>query len=108
MKCVACGSAALVEGTVVDSSDGGTSRFVPKELSIWKSMVGLGTREVRAYGCIHCQHLQLAVSFSEEDLQRYQQFDGEQPGVLERINSEPRKIKAKKGVLMSGRRDKQR
>jgi hypothetical protein len=53
-------------------------------------MFGVGTREVRAYGCIRCQHLQLAVSFSDEDLQRYQQFEGEQPGVLERINAEPR------------------
>jgi len=25
-------------------------------------------------------------------LQRYQQFEGEQPGVLERINSEPREV----------------
>jgi len=89
MKCVACGSAALVEGALMDSSGSPTSIFVPKELSIWKSMFGVGTRKVRAYGCIHCQHLQLAVSFSEEDLQRYQQFEGEQPGVLERINSEP-------------------
>ena len=86
MKCVACGSTALVEGTLIDNSSG----FQPKESSIWKSMFGVGTREVRAYGCIHCQHLQLAVSFSEEDLQRYQQFEGEQPGVLERINLEPR------------------
>lgn len=92
MKCVACGSAALVEGTLIDSADGGTSRFVPKELSIWKSMFGVGTRKVRAYGCIHCHHLQLAVSFSEEDFQRYQQFDGKQPGVLERINSEPKEL----------------
>ena len=86
MKCVACGSTALVEGTLIDNSSG----FKPKELSIWKTMFGVGTREVRAYGCIHCQHLQLAISFSEEDLQRYQQFEGEQPGVLERINLEPR------------------
>ena len=92
MKCVACGSTALVEGALINNSDGGTSIFTPKELSIWKSMFGVGTREVRAYGCIHCQHLQLAVSFSEEDLQRYQQFEGEQPGVLERINSEPREV----------------
>ena len=90
MKCVACGSIALVEGTLTDNSSGGTSFFKPKELSIWKSMFGVGTREIRAYGCVRCQHLQLAVSFSEEDLQRYQQFEGEQPGVLERINSEPR------------------
>jgi hypothetical protein len=53
-------------------------------------MFGVGTRAVRAYGCIHCQHLQPAISFSEEDLQRYQQFEGEQPGVLERINFEPK------------------
>ena len=86
MKCVACGSTALVEGSLIDNSSG----FQPKELSIWKTMFGVGTREVRAYGCIHCQHLQLAVSFSKEDLHRYQQFEGEQPGVLERINSEPR------------------
>jgi hypothetical protein len=52
-------------------------------------MFAVGKREVRAYGCIHCQHLQLAVNFSEEDLQRYQQFEGEQPNVLERINSQP-------------------
>ena len=88
MKCVACGSTALVEGTLIDNSSG----FKPKELSSWKSMFGIGTREVRAYGCIRCQHLQLAISFSEEDLQRYQQFEGEQPGVLERINSEPREF----------------
>ena len=85
MKCVACGSTALVEGALIDNPSG----FQPKELSIWKTMFGVGTREVRAYGCIHCQHLQLAISFSEEDLQRYQQFEGEQPGVLERINLEP-------------------
>jgi hypothetical protein len=51
-------------------------------------MFGLGTREIRAYGCLHCQHLQMAVDFSDEDLQRYQQFEGEQPDVLERINSD--------------------
>lgn len=92
MKCVACGSTALVEGTLMENSGGGTSLFKLKESSIWKSMFGVGTRNVRAYGCIHCQYLQLAVSFSAEDFQRYQQFEGEQPGVLERINSEPREM----------------
>ena len=86
MKCVACGSTALVEGTMIDNASG----FQPKQLSNLKSIFGFGAREIRAYGCIHCQHLQLAVSFSDEDRQRYQQFEGEQPGVLERINSEPR------------------
>lgn len=90
MKCVACGSSALVEGTLIDNSSG----FKPKESSNLKSMFGIGTREVRGYGCIRCQHLQLAVSFTEADLQRYQQFEGEQPGVLERINSGPGELKA--------------
>ena len=90
MKCVACGSTALVEGTLIDNSSG----FQPKQSSNLKSMFGFGTREVRAYGCIHCQHLQLAVSFKEEDLRRYQQFEGEQPGVLERINSETTEFEA--------------
>ncbi len=49
MKCVACGSTAIVEGTLIDNSSG----FKPKELSNLKSMFGVGTREVRAYGCIH-------------------------------------------------------
>ena len=92
MKCVACGSVALVKGTLTDTSSGGTQVFKSEFVSMWKSMFGVGTRSIRAYGCIHCQHLQLAVDFSEEDLQRYQQFEGEQPGVLERINSEPRKM----------------
>ena len=41
--------------------------------------MNIGTREVRAYGCIRCQNLQLAVDFSESDLERYQQFEGERP-----------------------------
>lgn len=94
MKCVACGSAALVEGSLIENACGGTSMFKLKESSIWKSMFSVGGREVRAYGCVHCHYLQLAVSFSEEDFQRYQQFEGEQPGVLERINSEPRESEA--------------
>jgi hypothetical protein len=49
-------------------------------------MFGVGTRSIRALGCVHCGHLQLSVDFAEKDLQRYQQFEGEQPGVLERIN----------------------
>jgi hypothetical protein len=44
MKCVACGSTALVEGTLIDNSGGGTTIFMPKELSIWKTMFGVGTR----------------------------------------------------------------
>ena len=89
MKCLACGSGALVGGIVMNGSDGGKAVFKIDEVSTWKSMFGIGTRSIRAYGCVHCQHMQLAVDFTETDLLRYQQFEGEQPNVLERINSEP-------------------
>ena len=92
MNCLACGSTALVTGTVLDNSSGGSTVFKIDQVSIWKSLFGVGTRKVRAYGCVHCQHLQLAVDFSEKDVRRYQQFEGEQPGVLERINSERGKL----------------
>jgi hypothetical protein len=77
----------------MDTSDGSTTVFKLGEVSTLKSMFGVGIRSIRAYGCPRCQHLQLAVNFSDEDLQRYQHFEGEQPNVLERINSEPKKLK---------------
>jgi hypothetical protein len=88
MKCLACGSEALVGGTLLDGSSGGTTAFKLDDVPIWKSMFGVGTRKVRAYGCVHCQHLQLAVDFSEKDLLKYQQFEGAQPDILERLASE--------------------
>ena len=91
MKCIACGSEALIEGTIKDGQ-ASPFRFYPNDLPTLKSIFGIGTREVRAYGCIHCQSLQLAVDFTEGDLGRYQQFDGEQPDVLERLNSNPKKL----------------
>ncbi len=89
MKCASCGRNALVEGSLIETSCAGTSMFQPKGVSLWKRLFGVGTRSIRAYGCIHCQHLQLAVNFSDEDLLRYQQFEDEQPGLMDRINSEP-------------------
>ena len=89
MKCFACGSEAMVGGTILDGSSGGKTVFKLDEVPIWKSMFGVGTRGVRAYGCVHCRHLQLAVDFNEQDLMKYQQFEGEQPGVLDRIDPKP-------------------
>lgn len=88
MKCVACGSEALVPGTLTETSGGGSMAFKLDEVGIFKSMFGIGTRPVHAYGCVHCHHLQFAVDFTDKDRQRYQQFEGEQPGVLERIKPE--------------------
>jgi hypothetical protein len=91
MKCIACGSAALIEGTIRDGQ-ASMVRFYPSDLPALKLSFGIGSREVRAYGCIHCQSLQLAVEFSESDLKRYQQFEGVQPDVLERLNSDPKNL----------------
>jgi len=87
MKCSACGSTALVEGSLIDTSSGGRLAFQPADLSTLKTMFGMGTRKIVSYGCIHCRTLQLTVEFKEGDIQKYQEFEGQQPGVLERINS---------------------
>jgi len=47
----------------------------------------MGGRRIVSYGCIHCRNLQLTVEFNEGDIQKYQEFEGQQPGVLERINA---------------------
>jgi len=87
MKCVACGSISLVEGEVVDMAGGRMNYFKLSDVPKWKSMSGIGIRGVRAYGCVNCRHLQFAVDFTDEDVLRYRQFEGEQPGLLERIGA---------------------
>jgi hypothetical protein len=91
MKCIACGSAALIEGTIMDVNASGVW-FYLKDVPTLKTFFGVGAREVRAYGCIHCQNLQFGVEFNKSDLERYQQFEGEQPDVLERLNSDSKKL----------------
>ena len=92
MKCTACGSSSLVMGTIMGSSDGSTFRFYPSDIPALKRIFGIGGRAVQAYGCVHCRNVQFTVEFSERDLERYQQFEGEQPDVLERLNSDPKKL----------------
>ena len=87
MKCSGCGSTALVEGSLVDTASGGRLGFQPADVSTLKQMFGMGSRRIVSYGCIHCRTLQLTVEFNEADFQKYQEFEGQQPGVLERINS---------------------
>ena len=91
MKCVSCGSTALVEG-IIKGDDGSTPSFYPSDTPLLRRVFSIGGRAMRAYGCVHCQHVQLAVEFREDDLARYQQFEGEQPNVLERIGSEQEKL----------------
>jgi hypothetical protein len=91
MKCTACGSSSLVEGELRDGH-GARVSFKPDDLPLLKSAFGLGNAGINAYACLHCQNLQLVVRFSKEELERHQHFEGEQPGVLERLNSEPKGI----------------
>ena len=91
MKCTACGSSSLVVGTIM-GSDGSTLGFYPSDIPALKRIFGIGGKAIQAYGCVHCRNLQFTVEFSEHDLERYQEFEGEQPDVLERINSNPKEL----------------
>ena len=86
MRCVACGGESLVEGVVASGSGTDDVCFRPADRSYLSKFLGLGSKPVRAYGCVRCGHLQLAVEFDEEDLRRFLEFEGQQPSVLERIN----------------------
>lgn len=87
MNCLACGSSAMVSGTLLETSSGSSPLFKIDDVPVWKSLFGVGTRKIRAYGCVHCGHLQHAVEFTDKDKQQYQQFEGEQPDLLNRISS---------------------
>ena len=87
MKCSACGSTALVEGSLMETAGGGRLGFQPADMSTLKQMFGMGSRRIVSYGCIHCRNLQFTVEFKEKDIEKYQEFEGQQPGVLERINA---------------------
>ena len=88
MRCTGCGNPSLVEGELIHS-DGGETKFIPSGDSKLKRALGIGSRPVRAYGCPRCGNLQLAVEFSEEDIKKYQSFEGEQqPSAVETSASE--------------------
>lgn len=83
MKCVSCGGANLIEGTV-PLSPKNDLQFNPLQRSFKDRMLMAG-RQVYAYACLHCNHLQFTVAFEAGDLERFQNFDGTQPTILERL-----------------------
>ena len=85
MECVRCGATAIIEGSLMEMSAGGGIAFLSKDTTLMKSIFGTGSRKITAYACVHCSHLELMVEFSDTDRERYQEFDGPQPGVLDRI-----------------------
>ena len=77
-----------MEGRIAAGRGTDDLRFRPARLPFLSAALGLGSRPVRAYGCPRCHHLQLAVDFSEEESQKFIEFEGQQPGVLERLADE--------------------
>lgn len=86
MECVRCGATAVVEGSLMDTGGGGGVAFLFKDKSFLKQIFGVGNRKIIAHACVHCSHLELTIEFTEKDRKRYQEFDGPQPDLLERIN----------------------
>jgi len=72
----------------METSSGGSLAFVFKDVSYLRYIFGSGSRKIKSYACLHCSHLELIVEFTDKDRKSYQEFDGPQPGVLERINPE--------------------
>ncbi len=85
MECIRCGATAILEGTLHDASSGGDVSFLPKEISYLKQMFSIGSRKVLAQACLHCSHLELMVAFEDKDRKQYQEFEGPQPDVIDRI-----------------------
>jgi hypothetical protein len=85
MECVRCKATAIVEGSLMEGSGGGDIHFCSDDTSYVKRMFSNANRKIKAYACLHCSHLELMVEFTEGDRKRYQEFDGPQPEVLDRI-----------------------
>ena len=75
----------MIDGSLMEGSSGGDVYFFPSETSYLKRMFSVGNRKIKAFACLHCSHLELMVEFTDKDRKRYQEFDGPQPGVLDRI-----------------------
>lgn len=75
----------MTEGSLMETGGGGSVAFVSKEGSCLKHVFGGTSRKITAFACLHCSHLELMVEFTDKDRKRYQEFDGPQPGVLDRI-----------------------
>lgn len=89
MNCNSCGSSNVIEGTIINSSDGGNaSLFVSKDKPLYKKIFGMGGNKIQSFACVRCGNLQFIVDFSEKDKQRYLEFEGRQPSLMERINDE--------------------
>lgn len=99
MRCLSCGSTNLVEGTIPQTPKDDL-KFTPGGRSFKERMFG-GGRKILAYGCLHCNHLQLAVEFEPGDMELYQKFEGPQPSLSERLEGSD-EVKAVEGGSEEG------
>ena len=88
MECVRCGATAMIDGSLMEGSSGGDVLFFPAAVSYFKRMLSIGNRKIKAFACLHCSHLELMVEFTDRDRKKYQDFDGPQPAILDRIGDE--------------------
>ncbi|MBK9527361.1 MAG: hypothetical protein IPO41_03360 [Acidobacteria bacterium] len=86
MECIRCGATAVVEGSLTETSGGGGIAFSISATSLLKRIFGGGNRKISARACVHCSHIELLADFTDKDKKRFQEFDGPQPDLLERIN----------------------
>ena len=94
MKCNVCGSANLIEGTIVAAETRtGVYIFEPSDKPYFKRMLGIGGRETRSFPCVNCGNLQFVVDFNDEDRKQYAAFEGEQPSLMERLDEESNRQK---------------
>ena len=76
----------MIEGSLMETGGGGGVAFLSNDKSYLKRIFGGGSRNLNAHACLHCSHLELTVEFTDDDRRRYQEFDGPQPGVIDRIS----------------------
>lgn len=88
MNCNSCGSSNVIEGIISDSNGGDASLFISKDKPYFKKIFGMGGNKILSFACVHCGNLQQIVEFDEKDKERYIEFEGRQPTLMERIKDE--------------------
>jgi hypothetical protein len=82
MKCLACQSTNLVEGTV-GGAEGAPIYFQIANDSAIKRLFGAGYRKLTGWACVHCGAVQLQVQLTDKDRKAFGRFDGPQVSVVD-------------------------
>jgi hypothetical protein len=85
MECVACGSRALVRGTITHPGMEPV-KFSPVDASVIAKCFGVNARALKAVACTHSSQVQLSIDFTEDDLKQYRSFEGDPPTAIEPVD----------------------